>query len=161
MKERSIKLRSCASCSQIIQINCRNRRFWDEFPVGPANTRNEGDIWVTLSRKGEITIGAKAHLKLGLPEAAVLLYDRLNHMIGVAPCEPDAVNAFPLIKKKFGDHRVIRANLFCRHHMIYVNRTAKFTKAEIDEEGVLTLDLRSLVGIGRSQKTAAAVDRAS
>lgn len=130
-------------------------RFWTEFPFGPSGSRNDDDIWVTLSRKGEITIGTKAHIKLGEPEAAVLLVDKHNHSIGIAPCDPGAGNAFPLIKKKLGSHRVIRANLFCRHNGIFVERTAKFGKAEIDEDGVLVLDLRTLTGIGRPRSVSA------
>lgn len=130
-------------------------RFWEEFPVGATGERRRTDIWVTLSRKGEIMIGVSAYEKLGMPEAAVLLFDRRNHTIGVAPAKLDAVNAFPMVKKKVGRHRVLRANLFCRHHRIFVPRTAAFGKAEIDADGVLTLDLRTLVGVGRPREVSA------
>lgn len=93
-------------------------------------------------------VGASAFERLGEPEAAVLLFDRRNETIGVAPADADAVNAYPMLRKKKGRHRVLRANLFCRHHRIFVPRTALFGTASIDEDGTLVLDLRTLVGVG-------------
>ena len=124
------------------------RRQWEEFPVGPGSGNGGGELRVTLNRKGEIMIGAKAFEKMGEPEAAVLLFDRRNETIGVAAAEDDAVNAYPLVAKKNARHRLVRANLFCRHHQIFVPRTAAFGKVEIDPDGVLVLDLRTLVGVG-------------
>lgn len=124
------------------------RRQWEEFPVGAGTSGGDRELHVTLNRRGEIMIGARAFEKLGEPEAAVLLFDKRNETIGIAPVEPDAVNAYPLIEKRNCRHRLIRANLFCRHHKIFVPRTAAFGRVEIDDEGILILNLRSLVGIG-------------
>lgn len=115
---------------------------------GRAIGRDGCGLLVTLSRKGEILIGAEAFEKMGEPDSAVLLFDRGNHAVGIAAAEADAVNAYPMIAKKNCRHRVIRANLFCRHHQVLVPRTAAFGRAEIDEDGILVLDLRTLVGIG-------------
>src|SRR5688500_17661438 len=125
------------------------QRNWEEFPVGPGISTKGKELRVTLNRKGEIMIGARAFEALGEPEAAVLLFDRRNHTIGVAPADDDAVNAYPMIAKRNCRHRTVRANLFCRHFKIYVPRTAAFGKTEIDENGVLLLDLRTLIGVGR------------
>lgn len=124
-------------------------RQWEEFPVGSDRRRGGPMLHVTLNRKGEIMIGAKAFEWLGEPEAVVLLFDRRNHTIGVVPSEPNATNAFIPVRKKDCRHRLVRANLFCRHHNIYIPRTAAFGNPQIDEEGILLLDLRTLVGIGR------------
>ena len=127
-------------------------RQWEEFPVGPGTGNASSDLRVTLNRKGEIMIGAKAFNMLGEPENAVLLFDRRNETIGVAPVDGDATNAYPLIAKKDARHRLLRANLFCRHHKIFVPRTAAFGKVEIDADGILVLDLRTLVGVGGKPK---------
>lgn len=124
------------------------QRNWEEFPVGPATSINGGGLRVTIDKKGAILIGAKAFEKMGEPNAAVLLFDQRNHTIGVAPAEPEVPNAYPMIAKTNCRHRIVRANQFCRHHGIYVPRTAAFGKAEIDEDGVLVLDLRTLIGVG-------------
>lgn len=123
-------------------------RQWEEFPVGPGG-RGPNDLRVTLSRKGEIMVGAKAFEKMGRPEVAVLLFDRKNHTIGVCPADEKAVNGFPLIPKKKCRHRIVRANLFCRHYGIRVERTVAFSRPVIDEDGVLVLDLKVMTGVGR------------
>ena len=120
---------------------------WEEFPVGPNGTGEE--LHVTLSRKGEILVGAKAFEKLGKPDAAVLLFDKVNSLIGVLPANLLAKNGYPLNEKTNGRHRVVRAYRFCRHYGIRVERTVAFDTAEIDDEGILVLDLKATSGVGK------------
>ncbi len=80
---------------------------WEEFALGPRDTRNE--MHVTLNDKGEIMIGAAAARRFGPHDRAVLLYDRWNGLVGVAPADPRAENSFPIVSKSNGRHRVIRA----------------------------------------------------
>lgn len=122
---------------------------WEEFPVGPNGLGEQ--MHVTLNTKGEIMIGAKAFEKLGRPEAASLLFDKVNSMIGLLPINPSVNNAYPFIKKTKGRHRVLRANRFCRHHGITVERTVAFNKPEVDKEGILVLDLKGTTGLGRAK----------
>lgn len=126
-----------------------SERCWEEFPVGPVGMRSGTGLRVTLSPKGEFMVGAKAFEKMGRPVAAVLLFDRKAGVIGICPALPMTPNGYPLIEKKNGRHRVLRANLFCRHYGIYVGRTAAFGTARVDEDGILELELQSLVGVGR------------
>ena len=120
---------------------------WEEFPIGP-NTADE-TLHVTLSRKGEILIGVRTFEKLGRPAAAILLFDRLHHMIGVLPSNHHAKNAYPLKSKVGGSHRLIRANKFCRHYGIRVDRTIAFGTPKINEDGILILDLGTTSIIGK------------
>ena len=122
-------------------------RQWEEFPVGPGGDADH--LHVTLGKKGEIVIGAVAFEKFGKPEAAVLLFDKVNSVIGLLPSHRRAENAYPLIVKTNGRHRVVRANRFCRHHGIRVERTIAFNKPEIDGEGILVLDLKATSGLGK------------
>lgn len=110
--------------------------------MGP--NRND-ELRVTLSRKGEIMVGAKALEKLGRPEVALLLFDRVNSVIGVSPSNRHAKNGYPLIAKNGARHRIVRANRFCRHYGIKVDRTVAFETPEIDHDGVLVLDLTKTV----------------
>lgn len=121
-------------------------RQWEECPFGPGRS---DELRVTLSRKGEIMVGAKAFEQLGKPEVALLLFDKVNSVIGVCPTNRHAKNGYPLIAKKGARHRVVRANRFCRHYGIKVERTVAFEKPEI-EERVLVLDLKGTVNVGRS-----------
>ena len=81
-------------------------RHWEEFEGGPNSGPNE--LHVTLNRKGEIMLGARTVKKLGEPEAAVLLFDELNHAIGIRPTHPQHAKAHPLQTKSRGRHRVLR-----------------------------------------------------
>lgn len=113
---------------------------WEEFALGPENRREQ--MHVTINEKGEIMIGATAAERFGPHERAVLLYDRWNGYIGVAPIKGKAENSFPILEKSNGRHKVIRASRFCRYYGIFVPRTTA-CKAEIDDEGVLVLDLKA------------------
>ena len=114
---------------------------WEEFALGPENRREQ--VHVTVNEKGEIMIGATASEMLGEQyDWAVLLYDRWNGIIGIAPIKERAANAFPIVKKSKGRHRVIRAGRFMRYYGIYMPQTTA-CKAELDEEGCLVLDLRA------------------
>jgi hypothetical protein len=121
-------------------------RQWEEFPVGPGD--GSGEMHVTLSRKGEILVGAAAFEKWGEPEAAVLLFDKINSVIGLMPSNSHASNAYPLKTKAKARYRVVRAYRFCRHHGIKVDRTVAFNEPEIDE-GVLVLNLKQTRVVGR------------
>jgi len=120
-------------------------RQWEECPVGP--NKNGDELRVTLSRKGEIMVGAKAFEKLGRPEVAVLLFDRVNSVIGVSPSNHFAKNGYPMIAKTGARHRIVRANRFCRLYGIKVDRTVAFEMPEIDKDGILVLDLGRTVNV--------------
>jgi len=126
-------------------------RHWEEFEGGPNAVRNE--LHITLNRRCEILLGARTVKELGEPEAAVLLFDRINHTIGIRQAHPRHPNAHPLHAKSRGRHRLIRASEFCRHHKIRVTETVAFTTAEIGEHGILILDLRTTTNIGKVLKS--------
>ncbi len=58
--------------------------------------RYERVMWmrVSLSPRGVISINRAAHRALGQADAVVLLFDRVNSLIGLRPGSPDAKNAF-------------------------------------------------------------------
>ena len=114
-------------------------RKWEEFPVGPSGAVS--GLHVSLNRKGEIVLGARTFRKFGEPEQISLHFESRLRLIGIISTTPKATNCYPLIEKKNGGHRVIRANLFCRHHGIAVSRTIAFNTAEIEDDGKLVLDL--------------------
>ena len=122
-------------------------RQWEEFMVGPGDV--EHDLHVTLSRKGEILIGAKAFEKWGEPEAAVLYFEKVSSLIGLMPSNPHASNAYPLKSKAKVRYRVVRAYRFCRNHGIKVDRTVAFNDPEIDEDGRLVLNLKATRTVGK------------
>src|SRR5688572_20788665 len=123
-------------------------RQWEEFEIGPKEPTT--NLHVTLNKKGQLLIGARAFERLGNPEAAVLLFDKINHLIGIMPSHSRVANAYPLKRKAAGyGYRFIGAYRFCRHHGIRVDRTVAFNDVKIDEEGILELNLKTTTAIGK------------
>jgi hypothetical protein len=118
---------------------------WKEFIMGPAR---KGGLHVTICRKGNIMIGAAAYDRLGRPDAAVLYFDDEKKLIGVQPTHPKTPNAFPMNAMKWGRHRVVRANRFCRFHGIKVERMMAFNDPKIDGE-MLVLDTTAVRPVGK------------
>jgi hypothetical protein len=124
-------------------------RHWDEFFGGPTQTTSER-VHLTINSRGNILLNAKAFEKMGEPEAAVLLFDRRNSVIGLRAAPAGTAHAFPLVKKANMRHRTIHAITFCRHHKIRVDRTTSFPHAEFDADGrTLLLDFQTAIEIGR------------
>jgi len=121
---------------------------WEEFSAGPTKPREER-MHVTLSRRNVILLNGNVHERLGCPEAVLLLFDKVNSIIGIDPAPASRPNAFPVRTKGRGRHRLIWASPFCKHFGIKVDRVTAFINAEIDENGVLRLDLRSTTEITR------------
>ena len=121
---------------------------WEAFPIGPKG--DFGDLHVTMGRKGDILIGARAYEKHGQPEAAILLFDRGNQLIGLRPTNVHSGNTYPFQPKPGSKHRIIRANRFCRHYGIRTDHLIAFINPVIDRDGTLVLDLRATRRIGKS-----------
>ena len=115
---------------------------WEEFDAGPTQPRSER-IHVTLNQKNLILLNGNIHEKLGSPDAVILLFDKVNSIIGLNPASPNMSNAFPVKQKDSGRHRLIRVTPFCKRHGIMVDSTTAFVNPEIDDDGVLRLDLKA------------------
>ena len=115
---------------------------WEEFQAGPTKPLSER-LHVTLNRRNVILLNGNIHEKLGSPEAITFLFDKVNSIIGLNPANPNVENAFPVKQKGRGRHRLIRATPFCKHHGIMVDGTTAFLNPEIDDDGVLRLDLKA------------------
>ena len=124
---------------------------WEVFHAGLKDVAS--DLHVTLNSDGVILLGARTYERFGKPDAAVLLFDKLNSKIGLMPSHNRVENAYPLQSKGKHRHRVLRANRFCRHWGIKVDRTIEFPNAQINDDGVLVLDLKTTNAIGKPKQT--------
>ena len=114
---------------------------WEEIKKGDVVAWNAG-LHVTLSRRGHIVFNRTTHKRLGQPQAVLLLYDRVNHRIGVRAANPGHRNAWKLGVKAHGA-RIVRAYKLLAEKGIIVPDTVEFPDASIDHDEILTLDLRS------------------
>lgn len=121
---------------------------WEEFEAGPSVPKKER-MHVTIGPRSVIHLNGNVYEKLGSPEFVVLLFDRFNSRIGVMPVEEERRSSFPLKRKGRGRHRIIWARPFCKYYGINFDRICSFANPEIDDDGVLRLDLNHMTGIGK------------
>ena len=121
---------------------------WEEYDLGPTQARTER-VHATINRKNTILINGNLHTRLGNPGAVKLLFDRVNSIIGVAPVPETMANSFPVTAPAAGRHRLIRATPFCRYFGISIDGTTHFREPEIDENGVLRLNLNATSPVRR------------
>ena len=100
-------------------------------------------LYVTLNRKGEITLSRTTWQKLGEPPHVMLLFDSVNNRIGVKPVAADIRDSFPVVKRGSHGGRRIAAYSMLQEFRIVVPDTIQFFDAEINHEGILILDLRT------------------
>lgn len=118
---------------------------WESFDAGPPE-RPENRIHVTLNRMGTFLLNRNAYRLLGSPEALVFHYSRKREMIAVTSTHRRNTKGFLLVPRR-GINWCTQISNFCRHHRIRVDNTIKFAGAEIDDDGMLILDLKNTVSV--------------
>jgi hypothetical protein len=127
---------------------------WIEIKRGDIMPQFAG-IHVSINPKGFITMNRATHQMLGEPAAFLLLYDRVNNRIGLKPSAKAARNAYPILRRN-RTGAMIHAYRLLREHPIILPHTLEFDTAEIDDDGILVLDLR----LGKlSQRSIACIER--
>ena len=118
------------------------KRVWSEVPRGDKRAQWAG-VYVTMNGKGVIVMNRAAHERLGGAEAFLVLYDSANNTIGLKPTGAKMRNAYPAhISGRHGGRRVNAYRLLTEHR-IRVDQTLEFPDADIDEDGILVLNLRT------------------
>src|SRR5215813_3158521 len=118
------------------------KRNWSEVPRGDKRAQWAG-VYVTMNSRGTIVMNRAAHERMGEPQAFLLLFDSANNTIGLKPTGPQARNAYPALK--YGRHggRRVAAYRLLTEYGLHVKETLEFPDAEIDEDGILVLNLRT------------------
>lgn len=118
------------------------RANWEELARGDIHPLAAG-IHVTMNPKGEIVMNRVTYQMLGEPPAFVVLFDKVNNRIGLKPAALATRNAYPARVGKHGGSKIVRVNRLIREQRIDLPETVKFCNADIDEDGILILDLRT------------------
>ena len=120
------------------------KRNWSEVPRGDKRAQWAG-VYVTMNGKGVIVMNRAAHERMGGADAFLVLYDSANNTIGLKPTGLRMRNAYPAgVSGRHGGRRVNAYRLMTEHG-IRVDQTLEFPDAEIDEDGILVLNLRTAV----------------
>ena len=120
------------------------KRNWSELPRGDKRAQWAG-VYVTMNSMGVIVMNRAAHERMGSPDAFMVLYDSPNNTIGLKPTRAAMRNAYPAgVAGRHGGRRVNAYRLLTEYR-IRVDQTLYFPDAEIDEDGILVLNLRTAV----------------
>lgn len=118
------------------------RTNWIECPRGDVRGQWAA-IYITMNKKGYISMSRRTYERLDEPKAFNLYFDKVNSRIGLKPTALAARNAFPVAKQGRHGGRVIRAWRLMQEFGIDLPETMQFDDPEIDQEGILILDLRT------------------
>jgi hypothetical protein len=101
------------------------------------------DPWVTIQKRGTISLNRSAYEILGSPDAVELLYDADSQIVGLRECDShdrDAVRVRSPTGKDIGPF-VVSAMAYLRFYEIAVEVSRRWPAYV--EEGVLCVDLRT------------------
>ena len=121
-----------------------SNRNWKEFG-DPAPRIMPEAARASINTEGEITFDLDTFRRLGQPQAMVLLYEAETQTIGLKPADAGVPNAVLVRARHRRSNRCVRSIPFLRKNGIQVERTMRFPYPRI-EDGVLVLDLRTMVG---------------
>jgi hypothetical protein len=124
------------------------KRF-KKFLGGPGRLDRE-QMRVALYPNGEFYLNAKAYAALGRPKAVAFYFDEESEVIAIEPANPRFMQNFIPVKKGCG--WAIHGSSFCRHFGIKPERAERFNRPDINNEGILLLDLRDTSTTGRERK---------
>ena len=119
------------------------RRNWSRLPKGDVATNYPAPWSVTMNKKGYIYLSARTWRNFGEPKAVEILFDNINSTIGLKPTSPQMRDAY--IVGAFGRARgkVVRAHRLILEYRVHLPHTINFVNPELDEDGILVLDIRT------------------
>jgi hypothetical protein len=95
--------------------------------------------YVTIQRRGTISLNASAHDQLGAPEAVELLYDKDERIVGFRAVPKEAEHAYGL--RAAGKTYVVSGTAFTKYYKIDTSVSRRWA-ARMDGD-VLCVDLKS------------------
>ena len=119
------------------------KKHWEQCPRDSKPNRWQA-FHVTMNAKGHIALSRFTHEELGSPSAYHLFFERLNSTIGLKPTVAGVKDAYPTSKRGVNGARLIRGFRLCQKFGIRLAETVRFIAPEIDEDGILNLDLRKV-----------------
>ena len=105
---------------------------WEHFNGRQFGRKAREDVRVTLGKKGNIYLNGKAFEALGQPAGHGRNDGRRNHTAG--------------------NYKRISAAAFCQHFRIRPKATMLFQNVDIDNYGVMSLDLTNTITVTRGAR---------
>ncbi len=136
------KGRCIVDTNGVTVIRYAMRVEWEECPRDDLKPQYAG-IYVTMNPKGEIAMTRSTYQIMGEPKALLLLFDRNNRRIGLKPASPAMRNAYPIKDSGRCGGKKVHAFRLIRQYNIDLPVTVTFPEAEIDDDGIMRLDLHT------------------
>jgi hypothetical protein len=111
---------------------------FEEFTKKTA--RAAGTAYVTIQKRGVISLNHAAYTALGEPEAVTLLYDRERQLVGFRPADPKSEHAYLVRVNTRGTSHLVTGTLFTNHYGISTE-TARRWQARMIEDDIMAIDL--------------------
>lgn len=126
---------------------------WEVFEGRQYQRTARSEPRVTLGAKGTFYLNGIAYEALDRPSAVEMRYEGNLRIIGLRPIDPRKHNAF-VIKHhgKGGNYKRISAAAFCSQFRLKYSRTLLFENAEIDDDGIMRLDLNKSLEVSRGAR---------
>ncbi len=115
-------------------------RKFEKFMEGPFISTKDR-LHVTINNRGCIQFNRRFYEALGKPRSVVLYYDKAANVIGMSSAYPQLREAFP-VNERQTYYFTVNAIPFCRNFGIKVDGTYAFSDPELDNDGIMHLDLR-------------------
>jgi hypothetical protein len=119
---------------------------------GKPNGAARNQPRVTLNHKKTFVLNQLAYEALGGPAAVEFFFDENRKVIGLKPIDARRENAFPLKSYKGSNLRRITASAFCTHFRISVDHTVLFQNIDLENDGMMTLDMAKTVNVSRGSR---------
>ena len=108
---------------------------------------------MTLGAKGTFYLNGIAFDALDRPAAVEMLFEGNHRLIGLKPTDPKKHNAFAVKHHgRGGNYRRISAAAFCSHFHLKFQRTLLFEHVDLDNDGVMVLDLGKVVEVSKGAR---------
>ena len=101
--------------------------------------------YVSLRPDGVIWLSRVAWENSGRPAAYLIFFDDTNQRIGLKATSAGIQNAYRAYKANTSGSRKVLCRRMLVEHGIKLNHGIRFTDIEIDQDGFITLDLRTAV----------------
>jgi hypothetical protein len=133
-----------------IYLGVKKKMGWEVFRGRQNRVERRKEPRVTLG-KGAFYLNDKAFEVLERPAAVEMLYDGNRRIIGLRPIDPRKDNAF-LLKEHRSNYKRIAAASFCTNYRLKYDRTLLFEGVDLNDDGVMMLDLGKTIEIGRGAR---------
>jgi hypothetical protein len=125
---------------------------WETFEGQQYIRRGRKEPRVTFC-KGTFYLNRSAYEAMDCLAAVEMLFEPRRRAIGLKPIAPGKRNAFAIKRHdKRGSHHRISAAAFCKQYHLRFDRTVLFDQADLNNDGVMVLDLEKTVATGRGAR---------